>query len=60
MGFPTNVSTRAMNEINSNPDVSPAGTDLTPSPNHEQLATLAYFSWLSEGCPERPRQEQLV
>jgi hypothetical protein len=52
MGFPTNESTRNMNETSSNPDVSHAGTDGTPGPNHEQLATLAYFIWLSEGRPE--------
>jgi hypothetical protein len=35
MGFPTNESTRNMNETSSNPDVSHAGTDGTPGPNHE-------------------------
>ena len=41
-----------MNEIESDPHVSHAGTDGRPGANHEQVATLAYFIWLYEGCPE--------
>ena len=41
-----------MNEIESDPHVSRAGTDGTPGPNHEQVANLAYFIWLYQGCPE--------
>lgn len=51
MDFPTNESTRNMNEIESNPQVSHAGTNGTHGPNHEQVATLAYLIWLGEGCP---------
>ena len=41
-----------MNEIESNPHASHAGTNGTDRPNHEQVATLAYLIWLCEGCPE--------
>jgi Protein of unknown function (DUF2934) len=41
-----------MNEIESNPHVSHAGTDGPPDLNHEQAAILAYLTWLFEGCPE--------
>jgi hypothetical protein len=40
------------NESETNPAVVHAPTDLAWDPSREQIAELAYFIWMSEGCPE--------
>lgn len=39
-------------ERGTNPPVIHASGDVTCGPSHEQIANLAYFVWMSEGCPE--------
>ena len=35
-----------------NPPVVFASGETTNGPRHEQIANVAYFIWMSEGCPE--------
>ncbi len=39
-------------ESGANLPVMHASGNVTCGPNYEQIANLAYFTWLSEGCPE--------
>lgn len=34
-----------------NPPFVPASGEATNGPRHEQIANVAYFIWMSEGCP---------
>jgi hypothetical protein len=59
---PTGLALLSVNKINSkmnetkesgaNSPVMYASGNVTCGPSHEQIANLAYFIWMSEGCPK--------